>query len=558
MEIELKEYLAPLRKWWWLILLSTAVAGVSSYLATREQIPVYSSAATLMIGDPIASLNPSTNDLFLTQQLAQTYVNLANRSAVRNSTMEALGLDWLPEIFVRNVNNTNFIEILVNDTNPQRAQAVAAEMSRQLILSSPSSQEEDQARQRFVNEQLSDYEKAIKETQAEIEEKNALLGELISAREIADTQAEIVALQSSLRSLQSNYAALLPSSQRGATNVLREFEPASFPEFPNPQSTTTTILLAAGIGFVLAASAAYVLEYLDDTVGTSALATRLTGIPTLTGIAKIKSDDDRLITITQPRSPTAEAFRVLRTAIQFSEIEAPKRIILVTSAVPEEGKSLTSANLAIVMAQAGYKVLLVDTDLRRSSLHQFFDLPNKRGLTSILVDFSRKNLDVEIGNLVEDTIQATQVAGLQLLSAGPSPPNPSELLGSTHMRELTELLRERFDLVVFDSPPVLSVTDAVVLSTQADGVLLVVRAGLSRKDRVKQAAARLREVNANLIGSVLNVLSSRNSELGSYYYYEDSYYYTPDGSGEVGGEERETKKLRRRFWRKQVAEEPTR
>lgn len=347
MEIEIREYLEPLRKWWWLIVISTLVAGGSSYLATREQVPVYNSATTLMIGDPIASLNPSTSDLYLTQQLAQTYVNLANRGSFRNSVMEALGIDWLPEeIFVRNINNTNFIEIAVTDSNPQRAQAVAAEMGRQLILRGPSTQEEDQERQRFINEQLSDYEKAIKETQAEIEAKNALLGELISAREIADTQSEIVTLQASLRSLQANYAALLPSSQRSATNVLREFEPASLPEFPVNQNTTTTVLLAAGIGFVLAASAAYLLEYLDDTVTTSAMATRLTGLPILTGIAKIKSNGDMLITVGEPRSPTSEAFRVLRTAVQLSAASSPKRTLLVSSAVPGEGKSLTAANLA--------------------------------------------------------------------------------------------------------------------------------------------------------------------------------------------------------------------
>jgi capsular exopolysaccharide synthesis family protein len=278
----------------------------------------------------------------------------------------------------------------------------------------------------------------------------------------------------------------------------------------------------------------------------------------LTGIAKIKSDDDRLITVAEPRSPTSEAFRVLRTAVQLSAASSPKRTLLVASAVPTEGKSLTAANLAVVMAQAGYNVLLVDTDLRRASLHHFFDLPNRRGLTSLLVELGRAGQDVEIRNLVEDTIQATQVGGLQLLASGPTPPNPSELLGSSRMRELEEVLKAQFDLVIFDSPPVLSVTDAVVLSAQADATLMVVRVGLSRKEHVKQAAARLREANANLIGVVLNVLSPKDRGYDLYYYYHDHYYFDHGAKvGPDGEEEGDDKKLRRRFWRKQVVQDPT-
>jgi capsular exopolysaccharide synthesis family protein len=288
------------------------------------------------------------------------------------------------------------------------------------------------------------------------------------------------------------------------------------------------------------------------------MATRLTGLPTLTGIAKIKSDDDRLITVAEPRSPTSEAFRVLRTAVQLSAASSPKRTLLVASAVPTEGKSLTAANLAVVMAQAGYNVLLVDTDLRRASLHHFFDLPNRRGLTSLLVELGRAGQDVEIRNLVEDTIQATQVGGLQLLASGPTPPNPSELLGSSRMRELEEVLKAQFDLVIFDSPPVLSVTDAVVLSAQADATLMVVRVGLSRKEHVKQAATRLREANANLIGVVLNVLSPKDRGYDLYYYYHDHYYFDHGAKvGPDGEEEGDDKKLRRRFWRKQVVQDPT-
>ncbi|HFQ94595.1 MAG TPA: hypothetical protein ENK32_11330, partial [Anaerolineae bacterium] len=169
--MEIKEYFNPLLKWWWLILLSAVIAGGASYMATRQQAPEFASQATLIIGSTIDNPNPSNSELSLSQQLAATYVDLANRNSVRETTMEALGLDWLPEIRVFQPTNSNTIEIIVTDTDPVRAQAVAAELSRQLILRSPTAQDDRSARQDFVNEQLDEYEQAITETKDQINAK---------------------------------------------------------------------------------------------------------------------------------------------------------------------------------------------------------------------------------------------------------------------------------------------------------------------------------------------------------------------------------------------------
>lgn len=547
METDIREYLYPLLKWWWLILLSTVVAGASSYLATLQQTPVYRSTEILMIGTAIEDPNPTGTDFYLIQQLAQTYVDMAKRPSVRNATKEALGLSWLPEIVVRHVPNTNFMEITVTDAGPERAQAVASELGRQLILRSPTTQAEDQERQQFVNEQLDGYEAAIRETQAQIDAKRKEIGELVSAREIADLQADIAALQASLQGLQSNYAALLPNSQRGATNAIREIEPAPLPRQPVEQNPEVTILLAAGIGFALAAAAAYLMEYMDDTIATPGLVTKLTGLPTLAGIAKINSSDDQLITVAKPRAPISEAFRMLRTAIQFSSADGPERAILVTSAVPEEGKSVICANLAVVMAQAGNDVLLVDTDLRRPALHQFFDLSNRHGLTSLLLDSNGSGDESEAREAMSDPIQVTPVGGLQVLTCGPLPPNPSELLGSAKMKQLLDKWTWQFDAVILDSPPVLSVADSVVLSSLADSTIMVVRAGVSRKDHVKHAVERLREVNAKVIGCVLNALSPRSRGYDAYYYYRDPYHSSDDEAETAGEGEAPDGKLRGRF-----------
>jgi non-specific protein-tyrosine kinase len=522
MELELREYLIPLRKWWWLIVISTVIAGASSYLATRQQVAVYQTTTTLMIGNAIEDPNPSSSQFQTIRQLAVTYVDMANRSSVRNAATDALGLDYLPgDIYVRQSYDTNLVDITVTDTDPYRAQAVANELGRQLILRSPTGREDsDQA---FVDELLQDYATQITETKKQIEQKQEELGQAVGAREIATIQDEIDQMKNTLGSLSSDYANLRNSTQQGATNTIQVIEEAALPRYPVEANNTMTILIAAGFGFVLSASAAYILEYLDNTVRTPEVLARLTKLPTLVSIAVIKSsDDDNLITISQPRSPISEAFRVLRTAIQFSSIDESNQVLLITSATPSKGKSTVSSNLSVVLAQAGHNVLLVDTDLRRPSQHMIFGVPNKRGLTSMLLEYRGDEDDEATSLLVDKMVQETRVDGLQVLPCGPLPPNPSELLGSNKMQQLLAVLKARYDYIILDSPPALSVTDAAVLGAQANGSIIVARAGKSQKQRVRQAAERMREVNARLIGTVLNAIESKGS-IYEMYYYENSY-----------------------------------
>lgn len=554
--MEIREIISPILKWWWLILLSTVIAGVTSFYVARQQPPIYSTMSTIMVGNAVENLNPSNTELNITQQLAGFYVNLANRSSVRNDVRHALGLDGLPsEIYVQQVNGTNVIDITVRDTNPVRAQAVANELARQLVLRSPASQQDDLERLAFVNNQLDSYETAIEETLQQIAEKQTSLATMISAREIRQTQSDISSLETTLQTLRRDYTNLLGSTERGATNTIRVIEGAGLPQRPVNSNSMLTVLTAAAMGFVLATSAAYLLEYLDDTIKLPTEAARLTGLPTLTGIAEIKGED-RLISMRQSRSPVAEAFRVLRTGIQFSAVDQPRRALLVTSSTPLDGKSTISANLAVVLAQAGNRVLLVDADLRRSTQHVLFDLPNKRGLIDLLLEVDLHNgqdkarFSDEARFLVEDIAQMTRVEGLFLLTSGRVPPNPSELLGSVKLRQLINLLRQQFDYLVFDSPPVLSVTDSVVLSTQVDGVILVLRAEKSRRAYTRQMVQTLRDVKANLIGVVLNDLKTRHAGYGSFYYYKDPYTYGDEPQEGVVVKEKPQSKLRQRLAQK--------
>lgn len=296
----------------------------------------------------------------------------------------------------------------------------------------------------------------------------------------------------------------------------------------------TTVLVAAAIGFTLATGAAYLLEYLDDSVVSPDDVTKLTGMPTLAGIARIDEDDKdgRLITLSQPRSPISEAYRVLRTGIQFSAVDNPDKVaIMVTSANPSEGKSLTVANLSIVMAQAGHNVLVIDADLRRPVQDKIFRLPQQGGLTTLLLEVDLvTNLENTLESL-QRAIQPTSVEGLHVLTSGPIPPNPSELLGSTKMKRALETMADQYDYIIIDSPPVLAVTDATVLSQRSDGVLLVADAGNTRRGPLKQAVDQLLASNAYLMGVILNKLKPRSDGYYSYYYYRHSYYLDESEGG---------------------------
>lgn len=542
--MEVRDYIIPLLKWWWLILVAVIVSGFTSVVVTSQQPLQYEAKATLMIGSAIEDPNPTNYQLVAGQQLATTYADIANREPVRKGAAQALGLPRLPKYTVRPVPNTNLLEIIVIDEIPERAAAVANELANQIILASPTSpQSEEQQRLLFIKEQLDELEIKIRETQDEILQKQEELANLTSALEIQDAQQQITALQSKANTLQSNYATLLANTQTNAINTLSVIEPATPPLGPVGPNVPLMAATAAGIGFLLAASAAYLLEYLDNTVKTPDDIARLTNLPMLTGIAYIKSEGksdkgeeytNKLVTINQPRAPVSEAYRKLRTAIQFASIDSPnKTSLLITSTNPGEGKSVTAANLAVVMAQAGNRVLLVDADLRRPSQHNIFELPNSRGLTSLLLKINSQNPNGEVDQVMTALMHQSPVDNLFIMTSGPIPPNPSELLGSSKMHQTIDLLTSRFDYVVIDSPPVIAVTDAVVLSTLVDSVVVVTEAGRTQRTPLRQSVNQLREVKANLVGVVLNRLPSRGPD-GYYYYYYRNSYYLEDGA-DAGG-----------------------
>ena len=239
----------------------------------------------------------------------------------------------------------------------------------------------------------------------------------------------------------------------------------------------------------------------------------------MTERARPAGPSQTLVAHLDPKSPAAEAYRTLRTSIQFAGLDHKCRSIVVTSSSPGEGKSTTVANFGVVLAQTGSRVCLVDSDLRRPTLHRIFGLPNTRGLTTALLD----------GQPLSAVAEPTSVSNLSVVTSGPLPPNPAELVGSNRMREALEAATGDYDMILLDSPPVVSVADAVALATFADGVVMVVQTGKVPHEVIRRATGQILAVKGRILGVVMNGV---NLKRDGYYYDYYRYYNAYDVPGE--------------------------
>jgi capsular exopolysaccharide synthesis family protein len=321
--------------------------------------------------------------------------------------------------------------------------------------------------------------------------------------------------------------------EAGQIGNVRIIDAAVPPESPIKPKKKLNVLLGALLGLLLGGTAAILLESLDVSLKSiedvEALKLPVLGhIPRIREVQKrkkgrgheVKSVSEatrvasHLLTHSAPKSPISEAYRTLRTNIQFSNLDSPPRTMLVTSAGPGEGKSTTVANLAITFSQMGTKTLLVDTDFRRPVLHSIFGLKKEPGVTNYLA--GKAPLDA--------ILKRSSVEGLDVVTCGVTPPNPSELLVSDKMKEFVGLLKNRYQMVLFDTPPVIAVTDAVVLSLLLDGVVVVASAGQTSHQGLARAKSLLENVDAKILGAVLNKIQAK-SAYGSYHYYYYYHYY---------------------------------
>jgi succinoglycan biosynthesis transport protein ExoP len=322
------------------------------------------------------------------------------------------------------------------------------------------------------------------------------------------------------------------------SNNFRIVDSARVPTGPIEPNIPRNLGFAFVLGSMSGIGLAFLLEGLDNTVRTTEQAQMISGLASL-GMIPLGSKNNRegtnakrlvlassneaveLVSQSRPQSQMAESYRALRTSLLLSNLGAPPKVIMVTSALPQEGKSTTSINTAVVLAQKGVRVLLIDADLRRPSIHKTLGMGPRSGLSNVLTGSTTLQQAITISPVL---------ANLHILPAGTPPPNPAELLASTNMRDVLEELRAQYDHIVVDTPPTLSVTDAVVLSPRADAIVLVIRSGQTTKQSLRRARDVLTQVNAKVSGVLLNAVDLSSPDYYYYYEYKGKYsHYYRDG-----------------------------
>jgi non-specific protein-tyrosine kinase len=516
--LELKDYLKVIkrRKWWIVmaVVLVTAAALLYSYLF---QTTLYQATSWVVLKEKSpesAVLEQTISELSSQPERSlQTQVELLKTKEMARKVIDSLQLNLsagglMAKISVQPLSNTNIIEIKATDHYPEHARDIANQYAivYREWRRSENVKEISKARAEVWEVLQSTKDEAI-DLSRQIESRlgnQPIPEELKVEQQIAYNY--YVDLQRIYREL-----SISEDLMSGGLEVIVDEDPPTSPVNPRPVRNG---VLAFFLGAILGLGLAFLVDYLDDTIETREEAQRLYDVPVLGEIPRyreLEGDQRRssLVMVTEPKSPISESFRALRTNIQYVNYERKIKTLMVTSAGPGEGKTFVVANLAVALAEAGHRVLVICSDMRRPAIHDFFRLNNQEGLSAVLI--GHKTL--------EECLQSSGKRGLQILSSGPLPPNPSELIGSRRMSEVLGKSKTLADLILIDTPPVLAVSDAAVLAPRADGVIVVVGLDSSKRDDAHKARDLLLQVNSNLVGLVLNNVEEAQS-YGYYHYYD--------------------------------------
>lgn len=523
--LDLRQYFSLFLHWSWLILLAALVAGAASFFFSKRMIPIYQSSTTVLVNAAPATKATDYSSVMLSEQLTSTYSQMMVKDPVLSQVVVQVGLptpleDIKKWITVAPVQNTQLIQVTVKTTN-----ASISAMIANSVVTVFAAQIQDIESQRFsqskatLEAQLADVDKQITtySNQADMalttEEKDRLDAKVTQYRQIYSN-------------LLVSYEQLRLSEAQSVSSVV-QVEPATPNLIPVSPKVLQNTLLAAVVGSLLAAGLLVAREALDDTIKTPEDISRKFHLPVLGVINHHAPETDSPVTVTDPRSPTAEAYRTLRTNVSFTSVDRPLQTLLITSAEPGEGKSTTVSNLGVVLAQNGKQVIIADCDMRHPRIHAYFGLANRLGLSTLFA---------QTPEILKGTRQPTQVDNLTVVTTGSLPPNPAELMGSQKMQSILEAMRQNADVILIDTPPILAVTDAAVLAQSVDGVLLVVRPGKTRISALRQTLEQLRQVNAHVLGVVLNNVVTTGSSYGYHYKYYRNYaaYQSHYGGKEKG------------------------
>ncbi|MFZ2176781.1 MAG: polysaccharide biosynthesis tyrosine autokinase [Rhodococcus sp. (in: high G+C Gram-positive bacteria)] len=452
--MEIQDYLRILQARWKIIAITTVVAILGALGASLLTTPIYEASTRMFVSTSSgASVNEIYQGNLFSQQRVTSYTKLLTGETLAQRTIDKLGLDM---------------------SAPALASQVKATSAPDTVLIDVKVQDPSPERARDIANALSD-EFVVMARELETPER----GGAPSARVVVEQQA------------QTPSVAVSPKTKRN-------------------------LALGAAVGLLLGIALAVLRDRLDNTVKDRLTVEELAGSAL---IGTIPFDKDRqteqAINFAESNSSSAESYRELRTNLQFLEVDNPPRVIVVTSSLPTEGKTTTAINIALVLAEAGQKVCLVEGDLRKPRVSKYLGVVGSVGLSSVLA--GKASLD--------NVLQTTKYQGLAVLASGPIPPNPSELLGTATARHVLANLRERFDYVIIDASPLLPVTDAAVLTAMADGALIIARHAETKRDQLARAVGNLHSVGATILGTIITMTPSRGRGV-----YEYKYYYETDKS----------------------------
>ncbi len=540
-ELTISEAIKLARRWWWILVLLPLIAGVAAYAISSAMTPMYQARTVLLIETSQASSGANYNDLLAAERLSRTYSELATTDVVLDLTVERLADPDIDRealanmVSVAAVQDTQLLSVTARDSDPERAAVVANTLSAVFT---------EQVRAQRSSDVTSEGPLAdsIAEVRGQIEDTANRIAELESSdnANTAPVQTELQQLRTHLNTYQATYAGLLEIQQRfelavaeSAVRVLIA-DPASPGTTPVSPRTTMNIALGGFLGLILASGVVVLLGYMDNTVKTADDVQRITGRAAIGMIPGLEAPT-QIEPLAFPRSAATEAYRGLRTNLQFASIGQHLKALTFTSSGPGEGKSTTVVNLGVVLAQSGLRVILVDADLRRPTLHKRTGINNRAGLTNMLI--------AEPGSEVFLYCQKTDIPSLLVVPTGPLPPNPADVLNSPRMGEIINQLKARADIVLIDTPP-LVFSDAQIVSGWSDGTMLVTQAGRTRSNDLREVTLALEQVGANIIGVVVNRVNFGRAEYRRREYYTTYYNADYDTANSAALAEQQTPKRR--------------
>jgi capsular exopolysaccharide synthesis family protein len=497
------------RKWWVgsIAMLGLALSLAFSLTAHKQ----YSATAQLLVQPSVNANALSTTQQPVTQTDVETELQLVTSAPVQQAVRAQL--KSTPAVSASEVGQTNVMAITATSGVPSQASRVANLYANAFV----------QYRQAVASSNLESAE-------AQLRSQISSIGQQLRSFHGSTTSPEASALFNQQAVLKEQLAQMQVSGAVDTGEVVL-VTPAQTPVSPSSPKPVQDALLGLAAGLALGLAAAFLRDSLDDRLTSKESAEQVGGGPVLAMTPVVASWRRQMkkpvvVSLTEPTSPAAESYRSLRTSLQFARQEQQLRSLVVTSPGVGDGKTSTLANLGVVFAQAGERVVLVSCDLRRPRIGEFFELDEQAGLTCVLA--GRRTLE-------EVLLPVPGVDRLSLLPAGPVPPNPAELLNSASAQAIFARLRDDFDLVLIDSPPVLPVTDAAILSQHADATLMLAAAGQTRRGDLHRAVEKLDQVGATILGIVLNKVTrntGRNYGYGySYAYKPYQYSYKPNHAG---------------------------